>query len=102
MNKEELKKRTKQFALRVIRLVETLPRTQTAQVLGNQLLRSTTSVAANYRVVFRARSPADFLHKLGIVDEEADELPAIFIASRKTGTRQSKIENDVCHENTHR
>ena len=73
MDKEELKGRTKQFALRVIRLIEALPRTQTGRVVGNQLLRSATSVAANYRAVCRARSQADFVHKLGIVEEEADE-----------------------------
>ena len=56
MNEEDLKRRTKQFALRVIRLVETLPRTRTAQVIVNQLLRSATSVAANYRATCRARS----------------------------------------------
>lgn len=77
MDKEELKKRTKEFALRVIQLVEALPRTQTSRVIGNQLLRSATSVAANYRAACRARSPADYVHKLvhklGIVEEEADE-----------------------------
>lgn len=73
MDEEDLKRRTKQFALRVIRLIEALPRTRTAQVIGNQLLRSATSVAANYRAACRARSQADFVHKLGIVEEEADE-----------------------------
>lgn len=73
MDKEELKHRTKQFALRVIRLVQALPRTQTGRVVSNQLLRSATSVAANYRAACRARSSADFVHKLGIVEEEADE-----------------------------
>lgn len=73
MNEEELKRRTKQFALRVIRLVEALPRTRTAAVIGNQLLRAATSVAANYRAACRARSRADFINKLGIVEEEADE-----------------------------
>jgi len=116
MDKEDLKRRTKQFALRVIRLVEALPRTRTAQVIGNQLLRSATSVAANYRAACRARSQADFVHKLGIVEEEADEslfwlemvvetelmpaarvedlikeadeLTAIFVASRKTAKKR--------------
>ena len=64
MNEEDLKRRTKQFALRVIRLVETLPRRRTAQVIANQLLRSATSVAANYRAVCRARSQPDFVHNL--------------------------------------
>ncbi|HVF31020.1 MAG TPA: four helix bundle protein [Pyrinomonadaceae bacterium] len=69
----DLKKRTKQFALRVIKLVESLPRTQTARVIGDQLLRSSTSVPANYRAACRARSRAEFLAKLGIVEEETDE-----------------------------
>lgn len=73
MNKEEMKRRTKQFALRVIRLVESLPRGQTAVVIGRQLLRSGTSVGANYRAACRAKSTADFISKMGTVEEEADE-----------------------------
>lgn len=73
MNKEELKKRTKEFALRVIKLVNNLPKTQTGKVIGNQLIRSGTSVGANYRSALRARSKADFEYKLGLVEEEADE-----------------------------
>lgn len=69
----DLKKRTKQFALRVIKLVESLPKTQTARVIGNQLLRSSTSVPANYRAACRARSNAEFRSKLGIVEEETAE-----------------------------
>lgn len=70
---ENLKQRTKKFALDIIRLVQMLPRNQTADVIGRQLLRSGTSVAANYRAACRARSQADFVNKLGIVEEEADE-----------------------------
>jgi four helix bundle protein len=73
MNEQEFKNRTKNLALRVIKLVEALPRGQTAQVIGKQLLRSATSVGANYRAACRGKSPADVLHKLGIVEEEADE-----------------------------
>ncbi len=69
----DLQKRTKAFALRVIRLVERLPNSKTADVLGKQLLRSGTSVGANYRSACRARSPAEFSSKMGIVEEEADE-----------------------------
>jgi len=69
----DLKLRTKQYALRVIRLVNTLPKTRPADVIGHQLLRSATSVAANYRASCRARSTAEFCAKLGIVEEEADE-----------------------------
>ena len=73
MDKEELKRRTKQFALRVIRLVEALPRGRTADVLGQQLLHSGTSVGANYRAACRAKSTADFISKMGTVEEESDE-----------------------------
>lgn len=73
MDKDELKRRTKQFALRVVNLVEAIPRGQTADVLGRQLLRSGTSVGANYRAACRAKSTADFIAKMGIVEEEADE-----------------------------
>ena len=69
----DLRKRTKQFALRAIKLVESLPKTQTAKVIGGQLLRSSTSVPANYRASCRARSKAEFRAKLGIVEEETDE-----------------------------
>jgi four helix bundle protein len=73
MTKDELKRRTRQFALDVIRLVELLPRSRTTEVLGKQLLRSGTSVGANYRAACRAKSSADFVSKMGIVEEEADE-----------------------------
>jgi len=73
MTAGELKKRTKQFGLRCIKVVESLPNTRTADVLGKQLLRSATSVGANYRAACRARSQADFISKLGIAIEEADE-----------------------------
>ncbi|MGH9396642.1 MAG: four helix bundle protein [Terriglobia bacterium] len=70
---EDLRQRTKQFALRVIKLFRALPKTEEARVLGRQILRSGTSVAANYRSACRARSRADFISKIGVVVEEADE-----------------------------
>ena len=73
MNASEMQKRTKAFAVRVIQLVEGLPRNRTADVIGRQLLRCGTSVGANCRAACRARSPADFIAKMGIVEEEADE-----------------------------
>src|ERR1043165_6246664 len=73
MNNENLKLRTKQFALRVIKLVESLPHDPTANVLGRQLLRAGTSVGANYRAACRRKSTADFISKMGTVEEEADE-----------------------------
>ena len=113
----DLRDRTKAFALRVIRLVESLPKDRTANVIGRQLLRSGTSVGANYRAACRARSSAEFISKMGIVEEEcdecvywmellvesgivqqnrvedlmgeADELVAIVVASIKTARRKS-------------
>lgn len=73
MNSEELKQRTKQFALNVINFVQSLPKTRTNDIIGNQLLRSATSVGSNYRSACRARSKADFISKITIVEEEADE-----------------------------
>jgi four helix bundle protein len=73
MTPDELRARTKSFALRVVRLYRTLPRSADAQVMGRQLLRCGTSVAANYRASCRARSRAEFAARIGIVVEEADE-----------------------------
>ena len=73
VHKEELKGRTKRFGLRIIRLVQSLPKGQPAGVIGRQLLRSGTSVGANYRAACRAKSAADFISKMAIVEEEADE-----------------------------
>jgi four helix bundle protein len=115
----ELKKRTKAFALRVMKLVGALPETTVGRTIGNQLIRSATSVGANYRSACRGRSKPEFVAKLGIVVEEADEcvywlelivegellkkalvepllleaneLTAIMIASHKTA--QSRIQN---------
>ena len=115
---EELKRRTTVFALRVLKLYRSLPVCPEARVMGHQLLRSSTSVAANYRAACRARSRAEFLFKLGVVEEEADEsvfcleflvdaglirrekllnliteakqLTAIFVASRRTVKRNNR------------
>lgn len=73
MTKTELQQRTKLFALRLMVMVDALPKKRSAEVLGHQLLRSASSVAANYRAACRARSPAEFIAKMGIVEEEADE-----------------------------
>ena len=73
MNADELKIRTKDFALRVIKLVSELPKTVEGRPNANQIVRSGTSVAANYRATCRTRSRTDFVAKLGIVLEEADE-----------------------------
>ena len=73
MSKTELLERTKTFSLRILALVDHLPRTMSGRAIGNQLVRSGTSVGANYRAACRSRSRAEFAAKLGIVAEEADE-----------------------------
>jgi len=73
MTEAQFKDRAKQYGLRIIRLVEALANTQTASVIGRQLLRAGTSVGANYRTACRGRSTADTPSKLAIVEEEADE-----------------------------
>lgn len=122
MTTDELKRRTKSFAVRVTRLVDVLPNTVKGRAIANQIMRSATSVAANYRAACRARSRAEFIAKIGVVEEEADEtafwlelivdtdvcgqsqiepllnetgeLVAIIAASRKSaiGNRQSQIQ----------
>jgi four helix bundle protein len=132
MKEHEMKQRTKKFALRILDLADALPHTRSGNVIAGQIVRSGTSVAANYRALCRAKLRADFINKTSIVEEEADEscfwlellidrgllgarrvqpllkeaneLTAIFVASRKTAVsrparrnpienRKSKIEN---------
>jgi four helix bundle protein len=118
MDSSELKTRTKEFALRVMRLVEALPKDSVGRAIGNQLIRSGTSVGANYRAACRGRSKPEFASKLSIVIEEADEccfwmeliiqgellpkekveslldeanqITAIMVASRKTAKKEQK------------
>jgi four helix bundle protein len=73
MTREEMRRRTKAYANRIVKLCSSLPINWVAQTLGKQLLRSGTSVGANYRAVCRAKSTADFIHKLRVVEEECDE-----------------------------
>ena len=73
MNSDDLKKRTKQFALRVLKLVAALPKTIEGKAIAGQLVRAGTSVGSNYRASCRARSKAEFIAKIGIVEEEVDE-----------------------------
>ena len=70
---EDFRQRTVEFGIRVIRLVESLPKTDGTRVIGKQLLRCATAVGANYRAAARGRSRADFIAKMGIVEEECDE-----------------------------
>ena len=72
-NEPDLKKRTKAFALRILKLVDALPKTTAGRAFASQIVRSGTSVAANYRSACRAKSTADFVAKMSIVEEEADE-----------------------------
>ena len=98
MKHQSLKERTQQFALDVIRFVETLPTTETCRVLGRQLLRCGTSVTANYRAACRGRSKSDFIAKMGVVLEEADESAfwiELLIAANKAPTSQSA---ELLHE----
>ena len=94
MNKDDLRNRTKKFALEVIQFVESLPKGKTADILGRQLLRSGTSVGANYRAACRARSSADFISKMGIVEEETDE--SIYWLELLTDS-SSVTSNNVSH-----
>lgn len=73
MTPEEMKKRTKQFAINAIHLCDSLPDTRSSRIIANQLVRSATSVGANYRATCRARSDNDFISKIGVTLEEADE-----------------------------
>ncbi|MCW3085520.1 MAG: hypothetical protein JWP12_2886 [Bacteroidetes bacterium] len=73
MTKEELKRRTKIFAIRTFKFINTLPKSKSTDVVTYQIMKSSSSVAANYRAVCRGKSNADFLNKLKVVDEEADE-----------------------------
>ena len=73
MDEDELKRRTKKFGLRIMKLVAALPKTPQGRTVGNQLVRAGTSVGANYRASCRSRSRAEFTARLGVVEEEADE-----------------------------
>jgi four helix bundle protein len=95
---EELRNRTKRFALRIIRLFRYLPRTTEAQALGKQLLRSGTSVGANYRAAGRGRSKAEFVAKMGIVVEEADETVFWIECLIESGIVKSDLLNDLLAE----
>ena len=101
MNHDNLKERTKRFALEIIKLIEGLPPGKACDVLGRQLLRSGTSVGANYRAACRAKSPADFIFKMGIVEEEADESSfwiELLVASGKLNDNKAAPLLKECNE----
>src|SRR5438067_218251 len=93
MTTQELKNRTFEFGVRVITAVEALPKTETAKILGRQLLRAGTSVGANYRAAARARSQADFISKLGLVEEECDESAYWMEMIARKLLKRAKLDN---------
>lgn len=95
---EQMRARTKKFALRVIRLFQHLPRSSEAQILGRQLLRSGTSVGANYRAAGRARSRAEFVSKIALVVEEADETVFWLECLIESGTVRQELLQDLLTE----
>ena len=95
MTSEELKARTKAFAVRVIKLIDALPRTFAGQVVGRQLFRAATSVGANYRAACRAQSRAHFAAKLSIAFEEADECLYWLELIRETNLAKAKLLRDL-------
>ena len=92
---EELRDQTKEFALRVIRLFRSLPYRTDTQVLGKQVLRCGTSVAANYRAVCRARSKQEFIARIGIVAEEADESVLWLELANESGITKTELTEDL-------
>lgn len=92
MNKHELQDRTRSFAVRVFKLVERFPSSQGSKIIGGQLIRSASSVGANYRAVNRAKSKADFINKLKIVLEEADESEYWLSFAKEVGILPSNDE----------
>ncbi len=98
MGENGLLKRTKMYALRVIQLVEALPTTATSRTIGHQLLRAGTSVGANYRAACRPRSSADFIAKLGIVEEECDESLYWMELLIETGIIEAKLLSELMQE----
>src|SRR3954467_6706488 len=95
---EQLRQRTKALAIGVVRLFRSLPLSKDAQVIGHQLLRSGTSVGANYRAVCRSRSRPEFISKLGIVLEEADETVFWLELLQETGILQEKSIGELLSE----
>lgn len=98
MDKEELKTRTKKFALRIIKLVSSLPSTKEVNVIGYQLLKSGTSIGANYRSALRGRSYAEFRSKIGIVEEEADETVFWLELLIDSGISDSELTKELLNE----
>ena len=99
MRAEDLKDRTKSFALRVVKLATSLPRNRVGEVLARQMIRSATSVAANYRAACLARSRPEFVSKIGIVQEEADETMFWIELTADAGLIKPKLLESLLREN---
>lgn len=95
---DEMKARTKSFSLRITKLAEAMPSGRTADVIGKQLIRSGTSVGANYRAACRAKSNADFIAKMGIVEEEADESAFWLELIVETGLMKKELVESLMDE----
>jgi four helix bundle protein len=95
---QQLKQRTKAFGLRIIRMTQALPRSREADVIARQVLRSATSIAANYRAAGRGRSKAEFTAKLGVVIEEADETVLWLELLAESGIIKPARLQDLVHE----
>ena len=98
MTSQQLRARTKAFAVRVIKLVDALPRSLAGQVVGRQLLRSATSVGANYRAACRSQSRPEFAAKLSIVVEEADEALYWLELTEETGLLKAELLTKIIKE----
>lgn len=98
MTHGDLKKRTRHFSLRVIKFYRSLPKERDAEVLGMQLLRSATSIGANYRAACRARSDAEFISKITIVEEEADESAYCIELFIESGIIKKELLDDLLKE----
>jgi four helix bundle protein len=98
MNEEQLKKRTKEFAKNIILLCRNLPNNREGRLIGDQMFRSGTSVAANYRAACRGRSKAEFVSKLAIVEEEADETMFWLEVINEMGIYEAPVVEDLIKE----
>ena len=98
MSDKDLRERTKKFALKIIRLVVSLPRTREADIIGRQLLKAGTSVGANYREANRARSKAEFRSKIGIVEQESDESHFWLELLKESGSAKGKLLDELLVE----
>jgi four helix bundle protein len=98
MRSSDLRERTKQFALRIIQLAAMMPRTREADIVARQMVKSGTSVGANYREATRARSKAEFSAKVGVVEQEADETLYWLEIVRECGWVNSELEGRLATE----